>query len=520
MKIKLLIMLLLVSISFGLTLNYMTDETIPLEPAQTAANRIEYRAFMDSASYNIWQHKTKTANHDYADSATYYLTANDSCYGTADNLTQAIKWAISFYEYLTDHYAADSSHCGAADNVTVLPKLITVNATYPQFHNFVDSCLISMNNHFGRVADTRYKILGKEAVADFIAHCAKPTTTRYNILGKEAVADFIAHCAKDTSDSDSVHWVPDITFNTITYDSTNIDSSYASWIRLRSRWHGHIQAALGDGTKPHKEYTNEDSMTFSGNPSNKIDLILFANEFKTKYNQHVARAYTAETDSVHYLADANLITTASIATTEAPHWTPDVTYNTITFDSTNVDSVFAGWNRVKSRFNSHIAVAGTGGSDPHQSYTNADSVTAANATNLATLYDLIADYKAKYNQHIARTGTVHYTADTGAITGATLVKGKGHIEADTNTYSDNAFVNWSTWPFSYCLIQYTGSSVTHGASFYKYGSLDGKNYAYIDSTSVTADGAKMDSMAWFPWVRIILNKRTDGTYKVDFKGAK
>lgn len=383
MKIKIFIMLLFVSICFGLTLNYMTDETIPLEPAQTAANRIEYRALMDSASYNIWQHKYKTANHDVADSATYYLTANDSCYGTADNLTQAIRWAISFYDYLTDHYAADSSHCGAADNVTVLPKLITVNATYAQFHNFMDSCLISMNNHFGRVSDTRYKI-----------------------LGKEAVADFIAHCAKDTSDTDSVHW------------------------------------------------------------------------------------------------------------------TPDVTYNSVTFDSTNVDSVMAGWNRIKSRYNSHIAVAGTGGSDPHQSYTNADSVTAADATNLATLYDLISDYKTKYNQHIARTGTVHYTADTGTITGAALVKGTGHIEADTNTYTDNAYVNWSTWPFSYCLIQYTGSSVSTGASFYKYGSIDGKNYAYIDSTSVTADGAKMDSMAWFPWIRIMLNKRTDGTYKVDFKGAK
>jgi hypothetical protein len=515
MKIKLLIMLLFAISLFGITRDLPIGKIEVVSQGLTAANVYEMKALCDSVNAVSTRHRAKAGTvHLKADATTTAPTT----YNVTDNAS-AVNYLNSQRTALISHFAQDSCHVNGADATTTIPGAISTSASIESIKAYAAALNTAQATHLARAHSTRYKLLGKITTAAYIAHCAKPTTTRYNILGKEAVADFIAHCAKDTSDSDSVHWVPDITFNTITYDSTNIDSSYASWIRLRSRWHGHIQAALGDGTKPHKEYTNEDSMTFSGNPSNKVDLILFANEFKTKYNQHAARAYTAETDSVHYLADANLITTASIATTEAPHWTPDVTYNSVTFDSTNTDSIYAGWNRLKSRFNSHIAVAGTGGSDPHQSYNSADSITAANATTLNTLVLLVRDYYTKFNTHLARTGTVHYTADSGVITTETLSNASGHIGADTSTFTGAGHQIYAIPNYAGRMtVGYSGTSISSGASFRTYGSLDGSNWVYVDSTAtLTGAGFKHYNTNFYPYMKFYMSKRTDGTWKIEIQ---
>jgi hypothetical protein len=351
-----------------ITANNINTQTV--ETSLTAANRYTYDAMLDSINLNLDRHYLKTANHDIADVTT------DSVTGSAVTLRTAVTYARALRTGIRAHLANAAAHSGGADITTVVPADISATATYAQTKTFTDSLVLCMNAHFRRTI-----------------------STRYNILGKEFTADFIAHAAKDTSDTDSVHKAPDTTWNTVTYDSTNIDSSYASWNRLKSRFNGHAAS-----------------------------------------------------------------TTFHLATTR-PIETP-------------------------------------------------------NATSRATLYALVNALRTAYNAHAVDL-TKHVKADSGLITGAAVTVGGGHIAADAKTWTGAGHIEYAFPNYSDQMkIQYTGSSVSTGASFYHYGSVDGITYAFIDSTSVTANGAVLKSFtSWYPYMKIYCNKRTDGTYKIQLRAG-
>jgi len=375
MKIKIMLLFAIVSVLAAITLSPALNETVEVEPALALANRVTYKVYMDSIGIALHRHIAKTAQHEKADAVT------DSSTGTAGNLKSAIAYALNIRTNLSHHFLSDSCHQGTGDNVTVLPTAIPLTATYAQYKNFVDSLRLSMNAHLGRTISTRYKLMGKDFTAKFIAH------------------------AGDTG----AHIVADETFNTVTFDSTNIDSVNAGWNRLKSRWNGHIQLA-------------------------------------------------------------------------------------------NADSA----------------------SSPHWAYTNLDSITSPDATNYATLYALVDELYTKHKLHFARVA-VHKAADTDTVTTAAVVSGKGHIAADTKTYTAHTggHISYNLPYFNRLILQYTGSSVTTGGSFRYYKSIDGQDWQYLDSVSVTANGALIvDSLKWYPYFKVYLNKRTDGTYKIQFKGVK
>jgi hypothetical protein len=282
MKIKIAIMLFFVSLVFGLTLNLQPGKLNEVT-GLTLANALTDEAILDSMNAKLTLHYAKTASHEYADETTTVPTASN-----ASALPQAITDANAVRTSMLAHFALDSCHNGGADITVSIPGALSTNASEEAYNTYINALNVAMTSHR-----------------------ANTISTRYNYLGKITMAAFIAHCAKDTSDVDSVHWVPDETYNTVTYDSTNIDSSIASWNRLKGRFNSHIQFATGDGSEPHKEYTNLDSIT-SADATNYATLYALANEVKAKYNLHAARSYTVEVDSVHFKADAGVVSTADV----------------------------------------------------------------------------------------------------------------------------------------------------------------------------------------------------------------
>lgn len=392
MKFKLIIMLVIVSLMYGITLRYDNSNVETVESALGGQNLLTYRAYLDTISYSIWEHKYLTASHEKADSTTYFSTANDSVYGNDGTLRQTIAYLTNIRAYLSEHMALDSCHNGSADEATVLPAVITYspNTTLAEVKNYADSLKLSMNAHFARTISTRYKILGKEITADFIAHCANDTT---------------------------------------------------------------------DG------------------------------------------------GDVHYKADE--------------------TYNTVTFDSTNVDSVIAGFNRLKGRYNGHLSLYAEDGSEVHQGHDATDSVTVADATNYATLYALVNSLKAKYNAHCAQTSAVwvssiHKAADaTNVVTGADVTVGGGHIAADAGTLTGLAHTAYYMSDYARVNVTAVASAVASGAILYIAGSHDDITYFVQDSIVVTADGLNPKQItALWKYIKVYCNAYTDGTYKIQFLGGE
>jgi len=383
MKIKLIIILCFISVIFGQGLTYTVNpggDPTTVESALGGANLLTYRAYADTISYNNWEHKYRTASHEYADSTTYYRTVNDSVFGGMSNPEVAIATLNANRTYLVAHMALDSCHNGAADATTVIPtaRTYTSNTTSDDIKEYADSLKLAQTSHFGRTISTRYKL-----------------------LGKEFTSDFIAHCAKDTSDAADVHWFP------------------------------------------------------------------------------------------------------------------DTLYNTVTFDSTNTDSVLASVIRLKGRFNSHIADTGF-----HGTYLNADSILTANPTTYAGIYDAINELRTNYNTHAVRdtsaTDSVHMKADTGLITTAAVVPGNGHIAADTGTLTGLAYTCYNLSDYSRFAVYIVASSVSSGASIYIAGSPDNVNYAIKDSVVVTANGLQPPKIITdlYKYIKIYCDTWTDGAYKV------
>lgn len=399
MKLKLFIILIFASLIFALTIS-VGNEPVTVETGIKAMNRITYRALLDSTAYNSWQHKKKTTTHDKADNTTKYLLPNDSVYGSDDNLQAAIIFALAERAYLAAHFANDSAHCGSADVTTVLPKAISIHDDYTKFNNFTDSLMLAQNTHFGRVK-----------------------STRYNYLMKIFVARYIAHCARDTSDASDVHFDPDITYNTLTFDSTNVDSTRAGMARAASRWNLHIRNLTA-----HNVTGIIDSIrrAIDLTPDTYAEMYILANELVTRSTLHYGRDTTAVT-----------------------------------------------------------------GHDP-----------------------LLA---------------IHKKADPNIVTTAAVSSGGGHIAADANTYIDNAYVNWQIPSNDRFTLQYTPAA-NDTANFYYYGSVLGQTYAYIDSVAIIGVAGvpqlKHLNTNYYPYFRVMMNAkktlsgRNTGAWRIDFRGEK
>jgi len=81
-----------------------------------------------------------------------------------------------------------------------------------------------------------------------------------------------------------------------------------------------------------------------------------------------------------------------------------------TFILTTPDNAYTLANEIKSDFNTHIAATAY-----HKAADTTNTVSASDATTLATLYTLVNEMKGDYNAHIAST-TYHRVADTNAVT--------------------------------------------------------------------------------------------------------
>jgi len=521
MKTKILIMLCVSAMVMGLTFTKNTGgnpETV--ESALGGANDNTYRAFSDTMSFDIWEHKYLTTQHEYADSTTYFLTSGDSVYGGTDNLPAAISYALNTRTYLIAHMALDSCHNGAAETTTTVPAAIALTAKYPAYKTFIDSLKNSVNDHLLQTISTRYYEIGDSLSKAFILHCAKvPVIGRTNYICDLAIKAYTAHCAKDTTDVSKVHFSPDATNTVAGIDSSSAAKSYASWILLKNGWNAHV----ADTDSIHNAYTGLDTLT-SVDPTNAYQTCVIANEFITKFNQHVVRDTTGldTLTAVHLKADTGLLTVAPI-TAAYPHWIADAVNNTaITFDSTNVATAIVTWNTIKAQYNAHIQLASHDLTVAHAQYTNEDSITAPDATNYATLYALANQAKVKYNQHAARylsgTDSIHYLADTEGIVGTPDVTvGGGHIVADTDTLT--AIGRTAYWLADYgeLTVQVTSTGVTTGASVYIAGSLDNTNWFVEDSILFTADSTMFDhTSALYKYIKVYIDTWTDGTYNIEF----
>ena len=393
MKIKLIIMVSFCIMLFAVQRN-MTDGTvITYESGLDTANVMTYNALIDSLRAHIMIHYDKEAVHEMEDSTTTAPTAY-----TVKSVQDGVVYANRIRTSFIEHLSQDSVHVNGADATTSIPSALSESTTnYDALKDYISKLITSITTHKARAMDTRY-----------------------NILGKTFAASYIAHCARDTSDSDSVHWVPDETYNTVTFDSTNVDSTKASWNRLKSRFNSHIAFATGDGSEPHKEYTNADSIT-AADATTYTTLTLLVSDSWTKFDQHVMRLYTMDSDSVHYLAGgADTLAVAEIETTAGNH---------IIADATSLEANFA---------------------------------------------------------------------ELG--------------------YSTFAVPDW----IETAVIQINASSTSSGANFRCYGSIDGDNWVYADSTGTITGNAEMNPFVTNRWafIKVYCNAYTDGTYNILLRGVR
>lgn len=265
----------------------------------------------------------------------------------------------------------------------------------------------------------------------------------------------------------------------------------------------------------------------------------YAAALNTSQASHLARAHSTRYAWLLKEVIADFIAHCANDTIDGGtvHYKPDTSFNTVTMDSTGGgdpaavdDSLFSAANVLKRHYNGHVGLFAANGSKSHQGHVAADSVTVANATNYTTLVALVNSIKAKYNTHLARTSAVwvtsiHKAADaTNTSTVAAVSTASGHITTDTSTFT-GAGHHFYAIPqgVKKLTVQYTGSSVSSGASFRTYGSLDPELYGwvYIDSTeTLTANGFKHYNTNLYPFMKFYMSARADGTWNIGIQAEK
>lgn len=206
------------------------------------------------------------------------------------------------------------------------------------------------------------------------------------------------------------------------------------------------------------------------------------------------------------------------------HKEADTVYNTVAIDTTNRDSLIVGLNRFKARYIPH-----TIDTLYHQT---PDSVNLWDETlypDLTTgstwteIFDFENYAKNRYNSHVVMStdSTYHIKADTNLITRADIIKNGGHIIADTSTFTGFGHLIYEPTYYDVLMLQYSGSSVSTGATFYNYGSIDGIDWFFIDSLNVTDnEPVPKHITTFYPFYKTFLKTRADGTYNIKLKGGK
>lgn len=263
----------------------------------------------------------------------------------------------------------------------------------------------------------------------------------------------------------------------------------------------------------------------------------YINAINTSLTTHQERAHSTRSKIVLKELLADFITHCAADTADGSnkiHFIPDIVFNGVAMDSTGGgvpaavdDSLFSAANVYKRHHNGHVGAFATNGSKPHNGHNATDSITAADATDYTTFVALVNEERTKYNLHAPRTSAVyvsciHKNADANIVTTAAVSTASGHIAADGAGFIGRGHNYYYVKKPDRLTVTFTGTSVSTGASFYTYGSLDGDDWYYIDSTSVVANGAKPAhyNTNLHPYMKFYLNKRTDGTYNIQFRGEK
>jgi len=217
---------------------------------------------------------------------------------------------------------------------------------------------------------------------------------------------------------------------------------------------------------------------------------------------------------------------AHIAIADTLHTVADLTHTPAAVDTTNIATYAAKLNLIKDQFNAH---------HHSDSLHIAVDVAVADSMQLADLdetspkvQDVINfenELKRVYNKHLAND-SIHVGGavdEENLVTRDDLSLG-GHIIADATTFTSRRHDNYRIPPNTDRItVQFAGTSISTGASFRCYGSIDPYSYGwvYIDSTAtLTSDGFKHYNTNLYPYMKWYMSKRTDGTWKIGVTGQE
>lgn len=300
MKLKLIVILLVTSLVFALSIDMKTGSLVDVDTGLATANTFDYDAVLDSLAAYYVLHAADTGIHEVADATTTAPT------GSGKSLPDDIRFANSIRTALIAHFAVDSVHVNGADASTSVPGALSTSATLEAFKTYVTALRTSASTHKARAHSTRYKY-----------------------LLKELIADFIAHCANDTTDGGTVHYKADETFNTVAMDSTGggvpadvLDSLLSAANVLKVHYNGHVGLFAEDGSEVHQGHVAADSVT-TADATNYTTLVALVNAIKTKYNAHCARTSETWISSIHKAADETNTSSVAAVSTASGHITAD-----------------------------------------------------------------------------------------------------------------------------------------------------------------------------------------------------
>ena len=282
MKIKLLIMLIIVSVTFGLTLNYQLTDTETITTGLDTTNVFTWKARLDSIAANLKSaHYVRSGVHVKSDATTALANILD-----CSTVRKTIRSLNNIRTALVAHLANDSSHVGPC--AETIPDELSEDASFSSAVSYATDLLTAYDTHYAHVYNTRYKYIAK--LFDAAA---------------------VAHDAKDTSDVSDVHWSSTSVYTTAKVDTTNADSTRASLKREAARWNTHVKSLV-----KHKTNSKDTiSATLSASATLYGDQLL-ANALLSSYNSHAAKYRSTigigSNYAIHWAADTNLLTVASV----------------------------------------------------------------------------------------------------------------------------------------------------------------------------------------------------------------
>lgn len=279
MKIKLIIMLVIVSFIYSLTFDYRLGEPQTLYSGLDTTSTYDWNTAIDSMVSNLDDaHYVRGSVHVIDDATTDRATAT-----ACNSPSETVNYLNSQRTALVSHMANDTSHVGPCTTTTV-PAALSLGASESEIVAFVDTLNLAVD-----------------------AHYAHAYNTRHNYLLKLLDAAMVAHDAKDTTDAADVHFSDTEVYTTATADTTNADSTRASLIRVAGRWNTHVKSLV-----KHNVNSNDTIAASLTSPTTVYGDQLLANALLSAYNSHAGKdqddVQSRLAAAVHHTADTGLIT--------------------------------------------------------------------------------------------------------------------------------------------------------------------------------------------------------------------